>query len=152
MQLQNILFYSVILPNIRPISQRFCDVAFTVKFYCACDVAKSLRNGPIMFFWWRIVVFGRTWIILFRSDLTLMEPDPFLWQRISSPNTVIESTIAAPSRMNSGRTWFKLRDTFSWVVGRDHTVVHFRFSPTSHTIFACIPVSNHHPIAVLKSV
>ena len=32
----------------RPILQRFCDDAFTVKFYCECDVAKSLRNGPII--------------------------------------------------------------------------------------------------------
>ena len=28
--------------DFRPYSQRFCDVAFTVKFYCKCDVAKSL--------------------------------------------------------------------------------------------------------------
>ena len=27
-------------------SQRFCDVALKVKFYCDCDVAKSLRMGP----------------------------------------------------------------------------------------------------------
>ena len=25
---------------------KICDVAFTEKFYCECDVAKSLRNGP----------------------------------------------------------------------------------------------------------
>ena len=25
---------------------KICDVAFTVKCYCECDVAKSLRNGP----------------------------------------------------------------------------------------------------------
>ena len=30
----------------RPHSERFCDVAFTVKCYCDCDVAKSLRMGP----------------------------------------------------------------------------------------------------------
>ena len=24
----------------------FCDIAFTAKFYCKCDVAKSLRVGP----------------------------------------------------------------------------------------------------------
>ena len=28
-------------------SQRFCDVALTVKFHCDYDVAKSLRMGPI---------------------------------------------------------------------------------------------------------
>ena len=33
-------------------SERFCDVALTVKFYCDCDVAKSLRMGP------RILPFG----------------------------------------------------------------------------------------------
>ena len=32
-------------PN-RPHSERFCDVAVTVKFYCKCDVAKSFRMGP----------------------------------------------------------------------------------------------------------
>ena len=31
---------------LRPHSERFCDVALTVKFYCGCDVAKSLRMGP----------------------------------------------------------------------------------------------------------
>ena len=30
----------------RPHSERFCDVALIVKFYCDCDVAKSLRMGP----------------------------------------------------------------------------------------------------------
>ena len=30
----------------RPHSQRFCDVAVTVKFYCKCDVAKSFRMRP----------------------------------------------------------------------------------------------------------
>ena len=30
----------------RPHSERFCDVALRVKFYCECDVAKSLRMGP----------------------------------------------------------------------------------------------------------
>ena len=30
----------------RPHSQRFCDVARTVKSYYDCDVAKSLRMGP----------------------------------------------------------------------------------------------------------
>ena len=34
--------------HMRPISQRFCDVAFTVRFYCECDVAKYLRNGPLI--------------------------------------------------------------------------------------------------------
>ena len=34
------------ISNMRPHSQRFCDVALTVKFYCDCDVAKSLRMGP----------------------------------------------------------------------------------------------------------
>ena len=28
----------------RPHSQRFCDFAVTVKFYCKCDVAKSFRS------------------------------------------------------------------------------------------------------------
>ena len=32
--------------NQRSHSERFCDVALTVKFYCDCDVAKSLRMGP----------------------------------------------------------------------------------------------------------
>ena len=32
------------IPN-RPHSQRFCDVAVTVRFYCKCDVAKSFRMG-----------------------------------------------------------------------------------------------------------
>ena len=31
----------------RPHSERFCDVALKVKFYCDWDVAKSLRMGPI---------------------------------------------------------------------------------------------------------
>ena len=26
--------------------QRFCDVAFTVKLYCKCNVAKPLQIGP----------------------------------------------------------------------------------------------------------
>ena len=34
--------------QLRPISKRFCDVTFTVKNFCACDVAKSLRNGPLI--------------------------------------------------------------------------------------------------------
>ena len=29
-----------------PHSERFCDVALTVKFYCDCNIAKSLRMGP----------------------------------------------------------------------------------------------------------
>ena len=35
--------------NLRPHSQRFCDVAVTVKFYLKCDVAKSFRMGPPVF-------------------------------------------------------------------------------------------------------
>ena len=35
-------------PTMRPHSQRFCDVAVTVKFYCKCDVAKSFRMGPLI--------------------------------------------------------------------------------------------------------
>ena len=35
---------------IRPHSQRFCDVALRVKFYYDCDVAKSLRMGPLVIF------------------------------------------------------------------------------------------------------
>ena len=31
-----------------PHSQRFCDVADTVKFYLKCDVAKSFRMGPLL--------------------------------------------------------------------------------------------------------
>ena len=34
------------VPHRRPHSERFCDVALTVKFYCDCEVAKSLRMGP----------------------------------------------------------------------------------------------------------
>ena len=30
----------------RPHSERFCNVALTIKFYCDCDIAKSLRMGP----------------------------------------------------------------------------------------------------------
>ena len=33
--------------SMRSNSQRYCDVAITVKFYSNCDVAKSLRIGPI---------------------------------------------------------------------------------------------------------
>ena len=35
------------MEHLRPYSQRVCDVAHTVKFYCECDVAKSLRMGPL---------------------------------------------------------------------------------------------------------
>ena len=31
--------------NVRPHSEKFCDVVFTVKFYCKRDVAKSFRLG-----------------------------------------------------------------------------------------------------------
>ena len=34
------------LTPVKPHSERFCDVALTVKFYCDCDVTKSLRMGP----------------------------------------------------------------------------------------------------------
>ena len=34
--------------HLRPYSERFCDVTLTVKFYCDCDVAKSLRMGPLL--------------------------------------------------------------------------------------------------------
>ena len=30
----------------QPYSQRFCDVALTLDFYCECDVTKSLQIGP----------------------------------------------------------------------------------------------------------
>ena len=53
---QSIDFIYLFLPSLgpnclgvcdsRPHSERFCDVALTVKFYCDCDVAKSLRMGP----------------------------------------------------------------------------------------------------------
>ena len=35
-------------PSKRSHSERFCDVAVTVKFYCKCDVAKSFRVGPLV--------------------------------------------------------------------------------------------------------
>ena len=33
--------------GMRPYSQRFCDVAITLNFYCECDVETSLRIGPM---------------------------------------------------------------------------------------------------------
>ena len=40
------LSIALIVTDKRPHSQRFCDVAVTVTFYCKCDVAKSFRMGP----------------------------------------------------------------------------------------------------------
>ena len=34
--------------DFRPHSERFCDIALKVKFYYECDVAKSLRMGPLV--------------------------------------------------------------------------------------------------------
>ena len=36
------------IKHLRPHSQRFCDVAVTVKFFSKCDVAKSYRMGPLV--------------------------------------------------------------------------------------------------------
>ena len=46
----------------RPHSERFCDVALTVKFYCDCDVAKSLRMGPRYGVNLEVLVYQLEWI------------------------------------------------------------------------------------------
>ena len=39
--------------------------------------------------------------------------------------------IATHNRMNNGSKWSRFRDKFPWIVGRDHSVVQFRF-------FSCV--------------
>ena len=128
---------------LRPHSERFCDVAITVNFNCDCNVAKSLRMGPLIqkvCMYWKVntLLSGSLWWLLCLCHLRVTLPPHLLTSRLPiQTNKHKPLTRHASSTDRSQRAPFlRLRSLIrSWKLNNDAPLMRYVSSSFDQVTF-----------------